>query len=226
MAEVVLRARGLLKDYYTGGVAQRVLDGVDVDLEAGERVAVLGASGSGKSTLLHLLAGLDRPDAGMVELVGEHIERMGLAAAARLRNRSLGFIYQFHHLLMEFTALENVALPLLIGGISARRARAQARELLARVGLADRTNARPARLSGGERQRVAIARALARRPAVVLADEPTGNLDALTGAEVYALMLEISEQAGTAFLIATHDDAIARAAGRLLHLERGRFTAA
>jgi len=223
MTDAVLRARGLSKSYRQGTDDLTVLRGIDLDLAAGECVAVLGASGSGKSTLLHVLAGLDVPSGGTVELAGERIDRLDAAAAARLRNRALGFVYQFHHLLMEFSALENVALPLVIGGAGERRARREASALLERVGLAERAHARPARLSGGERQRVAIARALVTRPAVVLADEPTGNLDESTGAEVYALMLEINRGAGTAFLIATHDAAIARGAGRVLHLDHGRI---
>ncbi|MGA7965367.1 MAG: ATP-binding cassette domain-containing protein [Gammaproteobacteria bacterium] len=219
----VLMARGLVKVYRQGGVEQRVLDKVDVQLEPGERVALLGASGSGKSTLLHLLAGLDVPTAGEVTLAGARLDTLNAAAAARLRNRALGFVYQFHHLLMEFSAAENVALPLMIGGMNARRAQREARALLARVGLADHAGKRPAKLSGGERQRVAIARALATRPAVVLADEPTGNLDEATGAEVYELILELNREAGTAFVVATHDVALARAAGRILRLERGRL---
>ncbi len=219
----VLTARGLVKIYRQGGVDQHVLDGVDVSLQAGERVALLGASGSGKSTLLHMLAGLDVPTAGEVTLTGIRLDTLSAAAAARLRNRALGFVYQFHHLLMEFSAVENVALPLMIGGMSARRAQREARALLARVGLADHAGKRPAKLSGGERQRVAIARALATRPPVVLADEPTGNLDEVTGAEVYELMLELNREVGTAFVVATHDVALARAAGRILRLERGRL---
>ncbi len=219
----VLTARGLVKIYRQGGVDQHVLDGVDVSLQAGERVALLGASGSGKSTLLHMLAGLDVPTAGEVTLTGIRLDTLSAAAAARLRNRALGFVYQFHHLLMEFSAVENVALPLMIGGMSARRAQREARALLARVGLADHAGKRPAKLSGGERQRVAIARALATRPPVVLADEPTGNLDEVTGAEVYELMLELNREVGTAFVVATHDTALARAAGRILRLERGRL---
>jgi lipoprotein-releasing system ATP-binding protein len=223
MAEAVLAACGLVKRYRQGSRDLEVLRGVDLVLDGGELVAVLGASGSGKSTLLHVLAGLDRPDAGEVRLVGERLDRLNAAAAARLRNRALGFVYQFHHLLMELSAGENVALPLQIGGVPPRRARKEAGELLARVGLADRADTRPAKLSGGERQRVAIARALAMRPPVVLADEPTGNLDEVTAAGVYELMLEINRQSGTAFLIATHDAAIARGAGRVLRLEHGRL---
>lgn len=223
VADPVLTARGLVKIYRQGGVDQHVLDGVDVSLQPGERVALLGTSGSGKSTLLHLLAGLDVPTAGAVTLTGIRLDTLSAAAAARLRNRALGFVYQFHHLLMEFSAVENVALPLMIGGMNARRAQREARALLTRVGLANHAGKRPSKLSGGERQRVAIARALATRPPVVLADEPTGNLDEVTGAEVYELMLELNREVGMAFLVATHDVALARAAGRILRLERGRL---
>lgn len=222
----VLQARSLVKVYRQGGVDQRVLDGVDVSLAPGERVALLGASGSGKSTLLHLLAGLDVPTSGEVDLTGIRLDTLGAAAAARLRNRALGFVYQFHHLLMEFTAAENVAMPLLIGGTAPRRARREARALLERVGLGGHADKRPAKLSGGERQRVAIARALATRPAVVLADEPTGNLDEATGADVYALILALNREAGTAFLVATHDAALAHAGDRVLRLERGKLAPA
>ncbi|MGH8426607.1 MAG: ABC transporter ATP-binding protein [Gammaproteobacteria bacterium] len=226
MDEPVLDARGLVKRYRQGADDLTVLRGIDLTLGAGERIAVLGASGSGKSTLLHLLAGLDRPSAGEVTLAGERLDRLDAAAAARLRNRALGFVYQFHHLLMEFSALENVALPLLIGGVGSRRARREAENLLARVGLAERGHARPSRLSGGERQRVAIARALAMHPPLVLADEPTGNLDEATGGGVYELILEINREFGTAFLIATHDALIARGAQRVLRLEHGRLVGA
>ncbi|MDN5863711.1 MAG: ABC transporter ATP-binding protein [Gammaproteobacteria bacterium] len=220
---IVLSARSLSRDYPQGSERLAVLRGIDLDLAAGERVAVLGASGSGKSTLLHLLAGLDRPSAGHVTLAGVRLDELDVTGRVKLRNRSLGFVYQFHHLLMEFSALENVALPLVIAGVRQRRARREAERLLERVGLSRRRHARPAKLSGGERQRVAIARALATRPPVVLADEPTGNLDEETGAEVYALMLEINREFGTAFLIATHDAVIARGAGRVLRLDHGRL---
>lgn len=219
----ILSARGLTKEYPQGRERLAVLRGIDFDLAAGERVAILGASGSGKSTLLHLLAGLDRPSAGEITLDGVRLDRLDVTRTVKLRNRALGFVYQFHHLLMEFSAVENVALPLVIAGASERRARVEAERLLARVGLAERAHARPAKLSGGERQRVAIARALANRPPVVLADEPTGNLDETSGASVYGLMLEINREFGTAFLIATHDAAIARGAERLLRLEHGRL---
>ena len=192
----VLEAHGLVKVYRQGGVDQRVLDGVDVTLLAGERVALLGASGSGKSTLLHLLAGLDVPTAGEVVLAGQRLDTLGAAEAARLRNHALGFVYQFHHLLMEFSAAENVAMPLLIGGTAPRRARREACALLKRVGLGGQVDKRPAKLSGGERQRVAIARALVAHPAVVLADEPTGNLDSERSVEIMELLTDLNRTSG------------------------------
>ena len=220
---VILAARGLTREYVQGRARLTVLRGIDLDIAAGERIAVLGASGSGKSTLLHLLAGLDRPSAGEVVLNGVRLDKLDIARIVKLRNKGLGFVYQFHHLLMEFSASENVQLPLLIAGVSQRRSRREAEQLLRRVGLAERLHSRPAKLSGGERQRVAIARALAMRPPIVLADEPTGNLDEQTGVEVHDLILEVNREFGTAFLIATHDTAIARGAGRILRLEHGHL---
>lgn len=222
----ILSARALARNYSQGGSQLAVLRGIDLSIAAGERVAILGASGSGKSTLLHLLAGLDRPSAGEITLNGVRLDRLDVTRTVKLRNKALGFVYQFHHLLMEFSALENVMLPLLIAGVSKRRARREAGELLARVGLSGRLHSRPARLSGGERQRVAIARALATKPPVVLADEPTGNLDEDTGEEVYELILEVNREFGTAFLIATHDATIARGAERVLRLEHGHLAPA
>lgn len=222
---VILSAHGLTREYAQGRARLAVLRGIDLDIVAGERVAILGASGSGKSTLLHLLAGLDRSSAGEVVLNGVRLDKLDIARTVKLRNKALGFVYQFHHLLMEFSATENVQLPLLIAGVSQRRSRAEAEQLLKRVGLSERLHSRPAKLSGGERQRVAIARALAMRPPIVLADEPTGNLDEQTGAEVYELILEVNREFGTAFMIATHDSAIARGAERILRLEHGQLLA-
>lgn len=221
---MVLSARGLFKKYRQGETYLPVLKGIDIDLRAGERVAIVGASGSGKSTLLHLLAGLDRVDEGEIRIEGVLLETLDRTALARLRNQHIGFVYQFHHLLMEFNAFENVAMPLLIAGHDRRAAGDRAKELLLRVGLERRLYARPAELSGGERARVAIARALAMRPALVLADEPTGNLDERSGELVYDLMLELNKESGTALLMATHDRALSQRMDRSYRLEHGVLT--
>jgi lipoprotein-releasing system ATP-binding protein len=222
----VISARGLRHVYQEGTLATEVLKGIDLDIAAGERVAIIGASGSGKSTLLHMLGGLDRASAGIVTLTGLAIGDMTEAALGKLRNLTLGFIYQFHHLLPEFTALENVAMPLLIRGIKPKIAQTKARELLARVGLSHRFAHRPGELSGGERQRAAVARALVTEPKCLLGDEPTGNLDEATAAGVFELMLELNRELGTALVLVTHDLRLAAKLQRVLTLKEGRLEAA
>ncbi|MDD5276546.1 MAG: lipoprotein-releasing ABC transporter ATP-binding protein LolD [Methylovulum sp.] len=217
----ILQCRQLTKRYTQGSLDVEVLKGVNLTITAGERIAIMGASGSGKSTLLHLLGGLDKPNGGEVVLDGVNLNKVGANKLAKLRNKSLGFIYQSHHLLDEFTVLENVAMPLLIAGRMVNEAKSRASELLARVGLSHRIEHKPGELSGGERQRAAVARALINRPALVLADEPTGNLDSKTADQVYQLMLELNQELNVSFLVVTHDHELAVKMGKVLHMEDG-----
>ncbi len=218
---VILECQQLTKRYSQGDLNVEVLKGVDLSVRAGERVAIMGASGSGKSTLLHLLGGLEKPSSGRVILDGLDLHKISSAKLSKLRNQSLGFIYQFHHLLGEFTMLENVAMPLLIGNQSIKEAQQQATELLQRVGLGHRIAHKPGELSGGERQRAAVARALINKPKCVLADEPTGNLDSKTADQIYQLMLELNQELQVSFLVVTHDPELAGRMDHVLHMEDG-----
>ena len=221
--DVVLRAEGLAKTYAEGSLRTPVFDGLDFEVHAGETVAILGASGAGKSTLLHLLGGLDTPTAGEVFVTGQQMSALSDAARGRLRNRALGFVYQFHHLLPEFTALENVMMPVLLGGAPMPEAIARARELLESVGLGHRLEHKPGELSGGERQRTAVARALVNKPACVMGDEPTGNLDEKTAANVFGQMLELNRAHRTSLVMVTHDRSLARKLDRVLELHEGKL---
>jgi lipoprotein-releasing system ATP-binding protein len=221
--EIVIRCESLGKTYAEGKLHTPVFDGLELTILTGETVAILGVSGAGKSTLLHLLGGLDTPTAGEVYVAGQKMSTLSDAARGRLRNRALGFVYQFHHLLPEFTALENVMLPVLLGGSSVVDASQRARSLLESVGLGHRLEHKPGELSGGERQRAAVARALVNTPACVLGDEPTGNLDEKTAATVFELMLELNRAKKTSLVLVTHDRRLARRLDRVLELHEGKL---
>jgi len=223
MTDLVLEASAVARTYRQGPIDLKVLDGVNLAVKAGERIAIIGASGSGKTTLLQILGGLDRPSAGTVRIAGSDIHALAEKPRGELRNRTLGFVYQFHHLLPEFSALENVAMPLLVRREPKRVAEERARAVLERVGLAERLVHRPHELSGGERQRAAVARALVTQPRIVLADEPTGNLDGNNAEAVFALMLELNREFGTSLVVVTHDRRLAQRMDRILEIDRGNL---
>ena len=221
--KTVMEAKGVERSFRQGPISLQVLQGVNLNVRAGERIAIIGASGSGKTTLLQILGGLDRPTAGHVKIAGSDIHALDEKARGELRNRTLGFIYQFHHLLPEFSALENVAMPLLVRRVPRHEAEQTARAILQRVGLGERLVHRPHELSGGERQRAAVARALVTNPGIVLADEPTGNLDGGNAEAVFALMLELNRELATSLIVVTHDRRLASRMDRILELDRGNL---
>ncbi|MDD9196913.1 lipoprotein-releasing ABC transporter ATP-binding protein LolD [Aliivibrio sp. S3MY1] len=223
MSNPLLVCQGIHKVYQEGTMETEVLKGVDFQINESELVAIVGSSGSGKSTLLHILGALDEPTSGTVHFQQNELTKLSANKQAKIRNQHIGFVYQFHHLLSDFSALENVAMPLLIGGVHKKEAALRATELLEKVGLAHRIEHRPSELSGGERQRVAIARALVNKPALVLADEPTGNLDHKTALDIYNLMRELNQESGTAFLVVTHDNELAAKLDKQLSMQDGRF---
>lgn len=223
MSDVLLSAQQICKTYQDGKLSTQVLHGIDLEIKKGEMLAVVGSSGSGKSTLMHILGLLDKPDSGSLVCEGEELLKLSRKKAAGYRNEHMGFVYQFHHLLAEFSALENVAMPLLIGGVPVSKARRAATECLAQVGLDHRLQHRPSELSGGERQRVAIARAIVHQPRLVLADEPTGNLDYETGLKIYDLLRELNRELSTSFMLVTHDLTLAEKMDRQLLLRDGQM---